>query len=116
MQEDDSKTFSLSLTGEGMNIQRQIDQQTALKILHAVLGGGPQNGSSVSSQVAETETLSLREYLDKIGATKKPDQIATIANYITEYEKQEDFDREAIRSRFITAREPLPGNFARDFA
>jgi hypothetical protein len=30
-------------------------------------------------------------------------------------EGQADFSRDDIRSRFITAREPAPGNFGRDF-
>ena len=33
-----------------------------------------------------------------------------------EIEGQGDFSRDDIRSRFITAREPPPGNFGRDFA
>ena len=33
-----------------------------------------------------------------------------------EIEGQADFSRDDIRSRFITAREPTPGNFPRDFA
>jgi hypothetical protein len=85
-------------------------------------GGAPSvtNPSSVGSKgaprSADGVSLSLREYLDKIGASKKPDQITTIAHYLCDYERQDDFSRDDIRSRFLTAREPLPANFGRDFA
>jgi hypothetical protein len=118
--DESAKMFALQLTGEGINIEREIDQRAALQVLQIVMGGAITVPASVAGPVGnaqskETVSLSLREYLDKIGASKKPDQITTIAHYSCEYEKQEDFDREDIRSRFLTAREPLPGNFGRDF-
>jgi hypothetical protein len=129
MAEETQKTFSLRLAGEGVSIEREIDQRAAFQVMQIVMGGGiaaDTNSSSAinfSSTVAkedapprEREALSLREYLDRIGASKKPEQIATIAHYICDYEMQADFSREDVRSRFLSAREPLPGNFGRDFA
>jgi hypothetical protein len=120
MSEETPKSFSLRLSGDGINIEQEIDQRTALQIVQVVMGGGgpataPMIGPA-SARSAEAVTLSLREYLDKIGASKKPDQITTIAQFVCEIEGQGDFSREDIRSRFITAREPPPGNFGRDFA
>jgi len=91
--------------------------------VQVVMGGGVPTVTSPSSAGSKGDTrsadgvsLSLREYLDKIGASKKPDQITTIAHYICDYERQDDFSRDDIRSRFLTARESPPGNFGRDFA
>jgi hypothetical protein len=123
MVEETPKMFSLRLSGEGINIEQQIDQRVALQVVQVVMGGGAPTITSPSSAGSKADTrsgdgvsLSLREYLDKIGASKKPDQITTIAHYICDYEGQQDFSRDDIRSRFLTAREPPPANFGRDFA
>jgi hypothetical protein len=123
MAQENPNTFSLRLVGEGINVERQIDHRAALHVLQVVMTGGEalatsplSTGVNSDARVASGVTLSLREYLDKIGASKKPDQITTIAQYIGHHEGQEDFERDDIRSRFLAAREPLPGNFARDFA
>lgn len=123
MSEEAPKMFSLRLSGEGISLEQEVDQRVALQVLQVVMGGGSPvvpNFSSASSKgdvrSAEGVSLSLREYLDKVGASKKPDQITTIAHYVCEYEKQEDFSRDDLRSRFLTAREPPPGNFGRDFS
>jgi hypothetical protein len=122
MSEETSKMFSLRLSGDGINIEQQVEQRIALQIVQVVMGGGAPSiamhsaSVKVDTQSSDGASLSLREYLDKIGASKKPDQIITIANYISEHEGQNNFGRDDIRSRFLTAREPLPGNFGRDFA
>ena len=120
MTEETPKRFSLRLSGDGINIEQEIDQRTAAQIVQIAIGGGaPTNypGPSLeSARPVERATLSLREYLDEVGAKKKPDQITTIAQYVCEFEGQSDFGRDDIRSRFIAAREPAPGNFPRDFA
>jgi hypothetical protein len=123
MAEENPKMFSLRLSGEGINIEQEIDQRVALQVVQVVISGGaPIVASHLSAAPkgdvpsADGVSLSLREYLDKIGALKKPEQITTIAHYICDYERQADFSRDDIRSRFLTAREPLPGNFGRDFA
>jgi hypothetical protein len=122
MTEETPKVFSLRLAGDGINIEQQIEQHVALQVVQVVMGGGapavaPTNaGVQADARFRTGAPLSLREYLDNIGASRKPDQIATIANYVCEIEGQADFSRDDIRSRFITAREPLPANFARDFA
>jgi hypothetical protein len=121
MSEQIPKMFSLRLSGEGINIEQQIEQRVALQVVQVVMGGGapvvvPQStGARPDARPPDGVSLSLREHLDKIGASKKPEQITTIAQYVCEIEGQADFSRDDIRSRFITAREPSPGNFGRDF-
>jgi hypothetical protein len=121
MTEESPKMFSLRLSGDGINIEQQIEQRVALQVVQVVMGGGapaaaPCTGAKSDAQSSDGVSLSLREHLDKIGASKKPEQIAAIAHYVCEIEGQPDFSRDDIRSRFITAREPPPGNFGRDFA
>ena len=122
MSEETPKMFSLRLSGEGINIEQQIEQRLALQVVQVVMGGSslaiaPQSvGAPPHVRSSDGVSLSLREHLDKIGASKKPEQIVTIGHYVCEIEGQSDFSRDDIRSRFITAREPPPGNFGRDFA
>jgi hypothetical protein len=123
MAEESPKLFSLRVVGEGINVEKQIDQRAVLQVLQVVMGGGTPTitsplsaGLKGEARPADGVTLSLREHLDKIGASKKPDQITTIAHYVSQHEGQRDFSRDDIRSRFLTAREPLPRNFGRDFA
>jgi hypothetical protein len=120
MSEEATKLFSLRLTGDGINIEQQIDQRIALLVVQVVMGAAPPvsaavPGASVHAHQSEEISLSLREYLDRSVASKKPHQITTIGHYISEYEGQGDFGRDDVRSRFSTAREPLPRNFSRDF-
>ncbi|HWY14272.1 MAG TPA: hypothetical protein VNX86_03930 [Rhizomicrobium sp.] len=121
MGDETVKTYSLRLSGDGINVEQQIEQPVALQIVQVILGGGApvvaaQNSARSENRPSGSARLSLREYLDNIGASKKPDQITTIAHYVLEYEGQDDFGRDEIRSRFLAAREPLPANFARDFS
>jgi hypothetical protein len=121
MSDESPKMFALRLAGDGINIEQQVEQRVALQVVQVVMGGGlanaaPSAGGKTDGRLSDGVSLSLREHLDKIGASKKPEQILTIAHYVCEIEGQADFSRDDIRSRFITAREPPPGNFPRDFA
>lgn len=120
MDEEVQKMFSLHLSGDGISVEQQIERRVALQIVQIIMGGeltnlAPEPGTRAETRPLGSISLSLREYLDKVGALKKPDQITTIAHYICEFEALDDFGRDDIRSRFLTAREPLPGNFGRDF-
>jgi hypothetical protein len=51
--------------------------------------------------------------MDEVNATRNVEKILTIANFI---EKQgETVTRDAIKTRFRDAAEPVPGNYPRDF-
>ena len=121
MTEETPKMFSLRLSGDGINIEQQVERRVALQVVQVVMGGGvtavaPQStGAKPDARSSDGVSLSLREHLDKIRASKKPEQIVTIAHYVCEIEGQPDFSRDDIRARFITAREPPPANFGRDF-
>lgn len=120
MSEESPQKYSLRLSGEGIHVEQEIEKHVALQVVQVVMGGGVaaplQAGRKPEAKHLNGVSLSLREHLDNIGASKKPEQIATIAHYICEIEGQSDFSREDIRSRFISAREPPPANFPRDFS
>ena len=121
-QENSSVKFSLSLSGNGINLQREVDREIALRVINVILGGNAgaerpvADTRSASADLTVGVPLSLREYLDAVQPTKKVAQIVTIAHFMCEHEGAKDFAREDIRSRYAAAREPLPANFPRDFA
>ena len=119
--EKTEEKFSLKISGNGINIERQIDNKTVAAILSLAIGSQKsdditmpiQRKFDVTDPLAETPT-SLREYLDEVGASRKPDQIVAIGHFISRYENRSDFSRDEIRSQFSIAREPMPKNFSRD--
>lgn len=114
----------LSLTGAGVTVEKDIDESLAAAIINIVMGGAaislaaPRGGApaSQSNHPPTTERLSLREYLDDVGAVRYPDKIVAIGRYMTDHEQRDTFTREDIKSRFKSAGEAQPGNFARDFS
>ena len=118
----DDKYF-LTISGLGINVERMIDGQTLAAIMAIVMGTdnliAPASAdASVSTPSADGAVVrkSLREFLDEVGAKRKPHQIAAIGHYIMDFERNADFSREEVKARFSAAREPMPANFPRDFA
>lgn len=118
--ENPAEEFELKLSGDGINIDKKIDRQTAAEVMAAVLGvraapiGSGQTHNARSPNESE-EQMSLREFLDEVKAIRKPDQIVAIGHYICHQEGQSNFSRDDVKTRFSTAKEPMPANFARDF-
>ena len=114
--------FRLTITGDGVNVDRLIDGKTLASVMAFVMGADKSltqasvatDGSSPSVG-GGVVTRSLREFLDEVHAKRKPDQIVAIGHYITQFEGQENFSREEVKARFSAAREPMPRNFPRDF-
>lgn len=118
--ENPTEEFELKLSGDGINIDKKIDRQTAAEVMAAVLGVRPESIGSgqtrnTRSQKESEEQMSLREFLDEVKAVRKPDQIVAIGHYICHQEEQSNFSRDDVKTRFSTAKEPMPANFARDF-
>jgi hypothetical protein len=116
-----AKLYVLTLKGEGMSVERQIDEDTALDVLSLVMGGG---GSPVARDATTMRApattrrngqLSLREYLDEVKATRNPDKILAIAKYATGATGKNTVTRDDVRARFKDAAEKVPGNYGRDF-
>lgn len=115
----------LSLTGAGISVEKDIDEGLAATIIAIVMGGGmtpaltAARGGGTAAQghrAPITERLSLREYLDEVSAVRYPDKIVAIGQYMADHEQMDTFARDDIKSRFKSAGEAQPGNFARDFS
>lgn len=111
-------TYDLSLTGEGITISRKVPQSVAREIVGLVLGG-PQGAGSASSGGGKPSTVSdsqvsLREYLNEAEATKNPEIITAIVDYVMKTTNAQSVSNTDIKARFRDAGEPAPGNLARD--
>ena len=117
--DEGSEQFALTLTGKGIEIKREISQHQLAAIMSVLMGGGLtiDNTSTASPgvQIEPPVKISLREYLDQVKASRKPDQIVAIGHYISLHEGQPTFSRDDIKAHFAVAREPMPSNFPRDF-
>ncbi len=114
--------FQLSISGSGINVDRMIDGQTLAAVMTVVMGvdktapaAHVTTGAAAPSADRTVVQKSLREFLDEVHATRKPDLIAAIGHYITQNQGQADFSRDEVRASFSVAREPMPKNFSRDF-
>src|SRR5438309_700004 len=107
-------TFKLSLTGEGVTVEREVAGDVARDIIAVVLGGGIPRG--VRSTAPSATGLSIREFIDETGAKKNPQIVTAIGQYLIDHEGQERFTRGDLKARFAQAGEPMPANLSRDVA
>lgn len=112
------ETFSVTVVGAGISIQRDVSAAKVAVLMSVIMGPEtadlPVEVTSPSPQGAPVR-MSLREFLDDAKAATKPDQIVAIGHYLAIHESKDTFSREDIKSKFQSAREPLPSNFPRDF-
>lgn len=126
MNSADEPLYSVTIEGEGLTLSRQIDAPTLGRVLYSLLSGTDaslvpskpsmdnlQEGKSSQVQVVR---LSLREYLNEVGANSYPEKIASIGYYLEAHEGAASFSKDDIKSRFRTAGEAAPANFHRDFS
>jgi len=110
-------TFELTLRGEGLSVDRKISADVARDVIALVLGSAREisrearGGTSGSSRVKK----SLREVLDEAEANKNPQIITVIGAQLTD-SAEDRFTRSDVKTKFAQAGEPMPANFARDFA
>jgi hypothetical protein len=117
-----ARTYSLSLKGDGMTVDRNIDEATALQVLSLVMRSKgtittpppPTREPSISMPHAGAGGQSLREYLDDVEAKRNPDKILAVAKYLSN-QTGKNFTRAEVRGLFQQAAEPVPGNYGRDF-
>lgn len=125
MADETPEKIHLSLTGAGITVEKDIDQGLAATIIGIVMGGGAppamaapraDQATATGYRAPITERLSLREYLDDVSAARYPDKIVAIGQYMADHEASDTFTRDDVKSRFKSAGEAQPGNFARDFS
>lgn len=118
-----TRKYTLSLKGEGMAVEREIDEDMALEVLGIVMGGGggvdtthaeDKQGAS-RAKARRNGRQSLREYLDEVQAKRNPDKILAIAKYAIENTDKGTVTRNDVKTGFKDAAEAVPGNYGRDF-
>jgi hypothetical protein len=116
--------YKVVVTGPGMEVERQISESVALSILSVVMGGGRGAASRGTGADEPSERIergsrglgmSEGEFLEESGAKKNFQKVTALGYFIEEELQQESFTRNDVREAFDRAREPMPGNFARDF-
>jgi hypothetical protein len=118
MADGDGELFKLRLDGPGIAVSKNVDRGTALSVIRVLMGDTGTTVRDPSTDPSETigkVPLSLREYLDSVGARTKAAQIVAISAYLLDFSKEKDVSRDEIKAMFADASEPMPRNFARDF-
>jgi hypothetical protein len=132
MTNDDEQTISetveplyqLSLKGKGITVEQEVPQGVAREIIALVMGGLAPVGAPVARPGVTLGRagahgggmVSVRQYLDDADATKNPEIITAIGEYLRLYANQERFTRADVRARFSQAGERTPSNLPRDWA
>jgi hypothetical protein len=120
------ETYSLTLTGGGLSVNREIDEATAFQIVAVVMGGATlprvssagSGGARVDAPLSGAPVagrLSLREHMDEFEPKRNPDKILTIAAYLADTRGLDTFTPDEVKKEFRTASEPVPANYARDW-
>lgn len=131
----DDTMYTLSLSGGGLTVDREINEQTALAILNLVLRGGvsastpetPRGGPAAGEQAgfdraasrsdsgnSREVALSVGEFIAEVSAQRNPDKIVAIGAFL-QRQGTTEFTAADIKPMFQQAGEPTPGNFMRDW-
>src|SRR5437899_1374623 len=99
VQEADGPAYSLSLTGEGITVEREVSADVAREIISVVMGGtvGPRGARPAKPGARTPSGLSLREFIDAAGAKKNPQIVAAIGLYMSDHEGQARFTRGEVK-------------------
>ena len=124
--------FNLRISGNGIEINRAVDEVVVAQIINILLSPAPAPGVSktpgtgtlstattqATTQSTAPHTPSLGEFLDQVNAKKITQRILAMAYYLTRVINQipnQTFSKSDIRPCFRLAHEPEPANFPRDF-
>lgn len=116
-EEKSEKRYKLTLTGDGIKIDKEIPEFLASRIVNFVMGGYPTETSFTATRKSPIfdGRLSLREFMDETGARRNPEKIVAIGAYLMQKLDQESFTQKEVKLQFKNAAEPIPGNYTRDF-
>ena len=128
---ENTNQYKLSLEGNGISVCKEVNEEQARRILNILMGPSSMmhpveremqrrtressNESATYVASSSPQALSLREYLDDVGAKRNPDKILAMAAYIMEQSAAEDFSADEIKNCFPKAAEKVPANYGRDF-
>jgi hypothetical protein len=116
----ESKVYTLKLSGPDMTLEREVNEDTLNRVMGALFQPAEESTLGRTEvpkyQPAGVQNdLTLREFINEVNPSSKPQLITTIAYYVSEHEKATKFTREDVKGRFAEAKEKMPGNFDRDF-
>lgn len=129
--ESNEDLYAVSIDGNGIKIQKSVPAHIARQMVNVIMGGAipcepvsrqeapvSKNSSSGTGHAPPSggRRTSLREFLDESKASRNPDKITAIAEYLVVHEAIELFTRDDIKGRYRVAGEAAPANFPRDFA
>ena len=123
----EQKGIKITIRGDGINVERDVNEGVAREVLLLVLGG---RGSAGREGAADGQRLgergeglaekplggrtSLRDFLTAHGPKRNPEKIATIAEYLKTYESKPTVTKQSLAKAYEEAAEPVPGNLSRD--
>lgn len=118
MADASDEDFALTLTGDGISIDKRVSKEVALAVVAAVLSNGPVPATAPHRE-AEPRQLpapasSPREFLKESGCSTNPQKIAALGYYTCQLEGKENFSTEDLKEQFRKAHEPIPKNVSRD--
>jgi hypothetical protein len=110
--------FALTLTGDGISIEKRVSKEVALAVVAAVLGNGPTPATAAHRDTDQRRVFgpasSPREFLRESHASTNPQKIATFGYYVCQHEAKENFSTEDLKEQFRKAHEVIPRNVSRD--
>ncbi|MDD5707770.1 MAG: hypothetical protein PHR35_17760, partial [Kiritimatiellae bacterium] len=129
---DKQVAYRLKLSGEGLDLERDVAPETAHAIVRLVFGGPLVQAATGAAPAQPLVTLpqpplaapaapavaalSVREFMETHNAKRIPEQIATIALFLKQHENLPVFGRKDLVRSFEAAQEPVPKNLPRDIA
>lgn len=122
----DTSSYTLSLKGEGITLERMVPKDIALEIINVALGGvaGPRRSSESGTDGAGNrggegagvaEPVTPGEFIESVNASSNPQKIVAFGVYLRDNRGEGSFTREDIKGMFRSAHESPPANFGRDF-
>ena len=121
--QDETRTYKVTLVGEGTSFERDITEAVALEILATIMGDAPPSARSgaIQAEVPRTgagsgRAQSVREYIDQSEPKRNVDRILAIAGYLEDVRDVDTFSADDVRRGFRDAKEKVPGNYSRDFS
>jgi hypothetical protein len=122
----DTSSYTLSLKGEGITLERMVAKDIALEIINVALGGvaGPRRSSESGTDGAGkpggegagvAEPVTPGEFIESVNASSNPQKIVAFGVYLRDNRGEGSFTREDIKGMFRSAHESSPANFGRDF-
>lgn len=109
------KSFKITITGPGISIDKELDENQLAKILPLAVSSSIQNTISQTSTDFQYPPLSIREYIDSKNPKTYPQKVVVVASYLRNILKKEKFTPEDVKIQLERAAEKITKNFLRDF-